>query len=187
MIRLEAGVIKRIKEPITDKDLERYFPETNHYADNVMKYSDLLKYNSIYQLLPNEKSYKIILVESEKNSGHWTAIMRYKDTIEFFDSYGVAPDGELKFIDSIKKRLLGENRHYLTTLLRNITDKKVIYNKMKFQKLKTGSATCGRWVILRILMMRDFFYTLEEFQDFINKNKNEMGFDPDYLVSLWIK
>jgi hypothetical protein len=187
MNRLEAGVIKRIKEPITDKDLERYFPETNHYNDNVIKYSELINYDSIYQLLPKERSYKIILIESEKNSGHWTAIMRYKDTIEYFDSYGVSPDGELKFINIIKKKILGQDHHYLTELLRNVSDKKVIYNKMKFQKLKNGSATCGRWIILRLLMMRDFFYTLEDFQDFINKNKKETGFDPDYLVSLWVK
>jgi hypothetical protein len=184
---LDAGAIDRLKKPITDVDINKYFPEKNHYADNVVKYSDLAHYSDIYQLLPKDRSYKIILIESKKNSGHWVCIMRYGDIWEFFDAYGVKIDGELKFINTITKRLLGESRHFLTDLFKTIKSGKVIYNNKRLQSLKSGSATCGRWVILRILMMRDFFYTLEDFIDFIEKNCKVLDVKPDYLVSLWIK
>jgi len=99
-------VLTRMRTNITDLDLERYFPETNHYNDNVIKYSELANYKSIEELLPKDRSYKIVLIEQNYNSGHWTALLRYDDTIEWFDSYGVCPDGELKFINAVKRRLL---------------------------------------------------------------------------------
>lgn len=187
MERLDAGAVNRFKQPISDTDLERYFPETNHYKNNVIKYSDLKNYKNIDELLPTDRSYKIILIENKYNSGHWTAVMRYGDTYEAFDSYGCNPSTELKFINSIIKRLLGEDRDYLGALLNTIKSGKVVYNRKKLQKLKYGSATCGRWVILRILMMKEMGYDLKEFQDFIEKNCDELGVTPDYLVSLWIK
>ena len=180
-------VLKRMRTNITDLDLERYFPETNHYKNNVIKYSDLANYKSIEELLPNDKSYKIILIEQNYNSGHWTCLLRYGNTIEWFDSYGLPVDGELKFINSVKRRLLGEGRKTLTELLSKVKDKNIVYNKVKLQKLCNKSATCGRWVILRILMMKNFFYNLKEFQDFIKKYKKEIGFkDADELVAYWI-
>jgi len=180
-------VLKRMRTNITDLDLERYFPETNHYKNNVIKYSDLANYKSIEELLPNDRSYKIILIEQNYNSGHWTCLLRYGNTIEWFDSYGLPVDGELKFINSVKRRLLGEGRKTLTELLSKVKDKNIVYNKVKLQKLCNKSATCGRWVILRILMMKNFFYNLKEFQDFIKKYKKEIGFkDADELVAYWI-
>lgn len=180
-------VLKRMRTNITDLDLERYFPETNHYKNNVIKYSELANYKSIEELLPNDKSYKIILIEQNYNSGHWTCLLRYGNTIEWFDSYGLPVDGELKFINSVKRRLLGEGRKTLTELLSKVKDKNIVYNKVKLQKLCNKSATCGRWVILRILMMKNFFYNLKEFQDFIKKYKKEIGFkDADELVAYWI-
>jgi len=179
-------VLTRMRTNITDLDLERYFPETNHYKNNVIKYSELANYNSIEELLPKDRSYKIILIEENYNSGHWTCILRYGDTIEWFDSYGIDVDCELKFINAVKRRLLGEGRTILRDLLKKTKGKKIVYNHYKFQKLCNKSATCGRWVILRILMMKNFFYDLEEFQKFIKKYKKEIGLGADELVAYWI-
>jgi len=179
-------ILQRMRTNITDLDLERYFPETNHYKNNVIKYSELSKYKNIEQLLPHDHSYKIILIEENYNSGHWTCILRYGDTCEFFDSYGLVWDAELKFINAVKRRLLGEGRKLLTELLSTVKDYKVIWNKKKLQKLCNHSATCGRWVILRILMMKNFFYDLKDFQNFISKYKKELGLDADELVAYWV-
>jgi hypothetical protein len=180
-------ILERMRTNITDLDLQRYFPETHSSRDNVMKYSELADVKSIYDILPTDRSYKIILIEDHYNSGHWTAIMRYGDTIETFDSYGLEPDGELKFINKVQKLLLGEDKKYLTKLLDKVKDSKKVWNKKKLQKLSNGSATCGRWVILRICMMKDFGFTLKEFQDFVKKYKDEYGLTTDELVSFWVK
>jgi hypothetical protein len=179
-------VRRRMMTSITDADLERYFPETNHYKNNVIKYSELSKFKSLEELLPKDKSYKIILIEQDYNNGHWVCLIRNGDNIEEFDSYGGYIDDELKFVDRLKKKLLGEGRNVVTDLKKQDKKFKHISNKVKLQSLANRSCTCGRWVILRILMMRNFFYNLKEFQEFIKKYSKEMGLTPDELVAYWI-
>jgi len=181
-----------IQTNITDLDLRKHLGESAY--DDIIKYNELANVNSIYDLLPHDRSYKIILIEQKQNSGHWVAIYRYtdpktkKDTLEAFDSYGNFIDGELKFIPKMIRRLLGEEKNLLTDLFKKLPkDVPVVYNKKKFQKLKNGINTCGRWVILRTIMMKDFYYNLEEFIDFINKWKEQTGMTGDELVAYWVK
>ena len=131
-------------------------------------------------------SYKIILIEEQPNKGHWVCILRYGKTIEAFDSYSGTIDNELKFIPEVMKRMLGEDKKHLGRLLKDVKDRQVIYSKKRLQKLEDGINTCGRWVILRILMMKEFFYTLQEFLDFIQKSVEETEMTPDELVASWI-
>ena len=177
---------KQISTNITDLDLNRYFPETKSDNHHVIKYSELANVNSIYGLLPKDMSYKIILIEEEPNKGHWVCILRYGRTIEAFDSYGGTIDNELQYIPEVMKRMLGEDKKHLGRLLRDVKDRQVIYSKKRLQKLQDGINTCGRWVILRILMMKEFFYTLQEFLDFIEKTVEETGMSTDELVASWI-
>ena len=177
---------QRIRTNITDLDLNRYFPETKTDNHHVIKYSELADVKSIYDLLPKDMTYKIILIEEEPNKGHWVCILRYGKTIEAFDSYGGTIDSELKYIPQMMKRMLGEDKSHLGRLLKDVKDRQVIYSKKRLQKLEDGINTCGRWVILRILMMKEFFYTLQEFLNFIEKTVEETGMTPDELVASWI-
>ena len=177
---------QQIAKNITDVDLNRYFPETKSDNHHVIKYSELADVASIYELLPKDMSYKIILIEEQPNKGHWVCILRYGKTIEAFDSYSGTIDNELKFIPEVMKRMLGEDKKHLGRLLKDVKDRQVIYSKKRLQKLEDGINTCGRWVILRILMMKEFFYTLQEFLDFIQKSVEETEMTPDELVASWI-
>lgn len=181
-----------IQTNITDLDLRKHLGESAY--DDIIKYSELANVNSIYDLLPHDRSYKIILIEQKQNSGHWVAIYRYtdpktkKDTLEAFDSYGIFVDRELSFIPRMVRKLLGQDDDYLSDLFKKVPkDVPVVYNKKKFQKLRNGVNTCGRWVILRTIMMKDFYYNLEEFIEFIDKWKKETGMTGDELVSYWVK
>ena len=157
-----------LKTFINDTDFERFFD--TEVRDHIIKYSELKNYSNINELLPNDIDYKIILTETQKNSGHWCALLKYGNTIEWFDSYGVRPDGELSYISYKIKKMLGENTHYLTKLLKTKRpDQQVIYNKTKFQKLNDNIATCGRHVICRILLLKMLNKNLDEYTDFIKK------------------
>ena len=177
---------KQIETNITDLDLNRYFPETKSDNHHVIKYSELADVKSIYDLLPKDMTYKIILIEEQTNKGHWVCILRYGRTIEAFDSYSGTIDNELKYIPELMKRILGEDKKHLSRLLKEVKDRQVIYFKKRLQKLQDGINTCGRWVILRILMMKEFFYTLQDFLDFIQKSVEETGMTTDELVASWI-
>ena len=55
-------------------------------------YPDLVKYDTIEQLLLAPFDYCIILIIEDENKysieGHWTALLRYNGTYEYFDPYG---------------------------------------------------------------------------------------------------
>ena len=79
---------------INDSDIRRWLGD----GDFIMKYSELANYDSLQELLPEDKSFKIIPTEDKKDQGHWCALMRYGKKVEWFDSIGVKPDGELRYI-----------------------------------------------------------------------------------------
>lgn len=181
--RIINKYIEQLAHMITDLDFKRYFG----MDVPIMKYSELESYDDINELLPNNRDFKIILTESDYNSGHWCCLMKYDNNIEWFDSYGENPDGALSFIPQQIKKMLGQNHHHLTRLLKTVKpDQKIIFNKKAFQVLKDGVNTCGRWVIARILTMR-FGYTLPDFQELLKNKKKETGKPYDILITDWIK
>ena len=180
---LRAELQKKMLINITDEDLKNYFPNTKNF---VMKYSDLENIKHLNEILPYDKSFKIILIEQNFNLGHWVLILRYGNVYEFFDSYGLKIDQELKFIHRIQNILLGQNKKYMTELFKKIPKGfKKIVNRKRLQQVKNKSATCGRWVISRIQLMR-MGYNLEEYQDFVKKWASKLELSLDEIVTLWI-
>ena len=79
-----------IETPLSDSDLEKFLgPDVQQH---IITYSDLADYQDLEQLLPHDKAYKIILIEYEKNSGHWICMLRYGKMIEKFNSFGTKHD-----------------------------------------------------------------------------------------------
>ena len=178
---------KRLMETlITGEDFNRFLPNGEQH---IIKYGDLANIKTIEELLPESRSYKIVLIETNYNTGHWTCILRYGKTIEWFDSYGLNIDSELKFINTVKKKLLGEDHKHLTRILTEATNRgyHVIWNKRKLQKFKDGINTCGRWVILRLTMFKDMLFDLHDFLEFIDKSLSGSGLKNDELVVNWVK
>jgi len=177
---------EELAKMITGEFIDRYLHEG---STKIIKYSELSRYETIEDLLPKDTDFRIILIEQNYNSGHWACILRYGKTIEWFDSYGIKPDGELKFISTIKKKLLGEDHKYLTGLLNEADSRgwNVIYNKKKLQKLKDGINTCGRWVLLRITMMKDMMFDLPDFLAFVEKNFEGGDLTKDEMIVRWVK
>jgi hypothetical protein len=61
----------------------------------------------------------------------------------------------------------------------------VVWNKHKYQRVSSKVQTCGRWVILRIEMMK-MGYNDEEFYRFIKNRKQELNRDADFIVSKYV-
>ena len=178
-----AEIIKRIQTPLTDGDLERYFGSGKN--SEVMKYNELANYRTIDELLPLPIDFRIVLVEQEKNVGHWVCFLKYKDTIESFNSYGKDIDKQKDTFGKIKNTILGQHTDYLTHLVKKSKYKYVI-NKTPFQSAEEGINTCGRWCILRIIAMKDLFMDLEAFKKMVMKGCDDLKVEPDALVSIWI-
>ena len=147
----------------------------------ILKYSELRNYSSLTELLPGRVDYCIILVESAPNKGHWVWVCKYKGIYEMGDPYGCKIDTELKFISKGVRKALGEEHLLLTNLLKTQADR-VIFNKVKFQKLSNQVATCGRHCILRILKLLHDKMTLAQYIKYMEREKKIQKKSFDQLV-----
>lgn len=156
--------------------------------DIIIKYSELRNYKSLDELLPNQFDFKIILLETNRNQGHWVCIIRMYSTIELFNSYGIPIDSEWKFIPDSVERLLKQNIRYLSNLIKKNNKFKIVSNKYKFQSKdpSVATATCGRWVILRIELAK-MGYKLEDFINMIDKQVEKTGMPSDILVLHYVR
>lgn len=179
----------RITNMISDEDIKRYLGIEGH--KNIIKYSDLDNYKSIDKFLPKIYDYKIILIESQQNAGHWVVILKYKNkdnkiVIEYFNSYGMKPEADLSYVGSAMNKVLGNDKDNLKELLNDATSKgyEVIYNKKRFQSSNKKVNTCGRWSILRIIMMKHYKMDLEEFNSFIDQLKKKYKVQADIICAM---
>lgn len=176
---------KQMKEYTSDTQIENFFGRG--FKKNVLKYSDIEDYDTIDKLLPGKRNFKIILLESTYNSGHWVCIMKYGDTIEYFNSYGLIPSKELDSNSELVNRQLEQDVKYLNLLLNKALDKyNIIYNKRKFQKLDPVIATCGNWCIIRGVMFKDANMDLYSFINFIEDATKRLKLTGDELVTLLV-
>ena len=179
-------VVKRMGEFLTDSDMHRFLGQDTQ----IIKYSQLKFAPNIEVLLPDPKSQIIILVESERNSGHWCSIARDGFIITTFDSYGCEIDKEMSFISKSMKSMLGEKKNEISELMNRSPGFSFEYNHVKFQSLKKVDgvvpATCGRWVVFFIWMMRQH-YTLQQLQEYMENLKKETDLPYDFLICILVK
>lgn len=118
---------------VSNIDLQKKFKIT---PDQIMIkiYPDLNDVEDIMNILPSEICVCFILLKTSEQSGHWTCLVRNNNLIYYFDSYGVAPDGELSKISP------GINR-----LIRTIPSGYTFsYNSKQFQQCSSSVNTCGK-------------------------------------------
>jgi len=169
---------------LSNNDFKKYLNEDVN--NKILTYADLKEYNNILHVLPNEKDYRIVLIQEKPNSGHWCCLIRNHNNIMWFDSYGISPDGELKFINKDMNILLGQNEHQIHRLMKTApSDFTKEYNHFDFQSFDEDIATCGRWVMWAILM-NNLNYSLDEMKEFIERWTYELDKDSDILIIEWI-
>mgnify|MGYP003649581326 CR=1 FL=1 len=186
----EPEIQKRIGEPMTNFDLEKYL-EIN--PSDIIKYSELSDYHSIEQLLPKKDSFKVLLIEDKTNSGHFVGLFRFDKTIEYFNSYGAKWDTDWRFIPRMVRIILGQATNDLTRLFTQAKKDgfNVVWNKKRLQKLSPTIQTCGRFVAMR-RHLGQMGYTLPQFQKEIenlrdkNTKKGEKRKTADWVVSKYI-
>lgn len=118
-----------------------------------------------------------VLYETEPGYGHWTAVLQTPEGIEHFDSYGLKPDAELKFVPpEYRVAFAATAPHLLRLLARDGRD--VNYNEYKLQG-GGKIATCGRWVMVRCKNHR---LTTEQFADAMEGLADMYGLTLDEAV-----
>lgn len=168
-------IIKTMEKiPLEDTDIR-------HFLGNeqpIKVYSELSSYTDINQLLPKNNSSLVLLYEQQKNSGHWCAIKKINNTIQYFNSYGGEIDAPLNWSKK-NNHLLGQGQPFLSNLLNKcIYD--VFYNIYPYQDFNNFNiTTCGLHVCSYLLSGLD----LKNYQKQFLKLKKKTGLNNDELIT----
>ena len=183
MNKKEKQIIETIQdEPLGDDDIKKYLPHAK-----ILKYSSLKKYNSIEDLLKNDIDYCIILYEAKKNSGHWTALLRYNNIIEYFDSYGNKINTPLIKWNTTEENIKRNQDPETLFNLFDKTDKHIIYNTTKYQNINNDIiSTCGRHCIFRILNLIKYNRDLKAYHKIMKEYKKKTKRNYDEIISALI-
>jgi hypothetical protein len=167
----------------SDKDIKRFLDDDV----TILKYPELSNKQTLDDILGG-KSCACILYMTKENFGHWTALIKnpggQDNTYEIFDSLGIAPDEELKFIDDSFRQDSNQTRQHLSHIVASdykngrVPIGNVSFGKYKLQKSIKDINTCGRWCAVRCILKR--FSTAEFPLLFIDQK-----LDPDEAVT-WL-
>ena len=139
------------------------------------------------QLLPEENDYCVILYEDSPNKGNWTALLKYNGLYEHFDSYGVKPDTELKWVSATRNRMHNQNEPYLTQLLESEKEK-YVYNNVTYQSkgFRVNTNTCGSHVVHRLYRLKSDDVTLPDYHQYTKSTKDQTNASYDLIVAEFV-
>jgi hypothetical protein len=167
---------------LSDGDIKKYLGS----GTKIIKYEELDKYNSITELLPNDKDFVVLLFEREPDVGHWVCVIRNKKSILYFDPYGNRVDKIMVWNSNYMNKKLGQDFPYLSWLLNKAVDDgfKVTFSEVKFQDEKSNFTTCGRWVCsVCFYFMHNEHPTLRGFYNKIVDLGRKFELVPDLVVT----
>jgi len=174
------SVLKLIHKPLSDDDLRHILGEDI----KIIKYSQLADYNDLNDLLPQRNDCCILFYEEQLDVGHWTGLLKYDDKFEHFDSYGIKPDSELRWLTMRARQRLNEAIPYLSNLLAKVA---YIYNTVRFQSDDHTVNTCGSHVAFRLYNFKKNSMHLKQYQDYMKELKTESQMSYDFIVSEWVR
>lgn len=166
-----------IEKPISNFQINDYLPNVP-----VKLYKEFKHIKNLDEILPKNKRYYIFLYEESPNVGHWCGLLRYKNKIEYFDSYGEPPDSALSWHPLGILKELDQHIPYLTMLLKK-SSLPVIINKKKFQEESPDVSTCGRHQIFRILQNERDNLELRNYIKLMEEIKKKTGLNYDEIVA----
>lgn len=167
-----SGAISRVRKyALSDTDIRRLLGSDIA----IHNYPDLEDMRSIDELFDAKGRAILLYPNSGPTSGHWVTLIRRPDKIEFFDSYGDAPDTQNDELPTSYLKTLDADRPHLTRLLR-ASGLPVFYNQHKFQHESPNVATCGRHAVVRLLYAP---FSLAKYKAIIDKS----GMSADDFVS----
>lgn len=113
---------------------------------HILTYPELVEYNSIDELLDSQGRCIILYLTNGPTSGHWTCMWKKGDRLNYFDSYGDAPEAPREAVGGE----YDQEKPLLTNLLER-SGYKVYYNTHPYQTDRADVATCGRHCVARLI------------------------------------
>ena len=123
---------------------------------------------SYEDLFDNPFKAAVILIENN-TTNHWVLLNKYKNTHEYFDSYGQSLE------------------HSPIAFIKDQLDlKKVTSNKTQFQEYAKDLNTCGKHILFRLLTLLEFKMNIKKNNVLMNKLCEIHKETPDHIVKIFI-
>lgn len=148
--------------------------------EDILKYSELSKYKTIDELLPNNGDFKIVFLDWGSAVGHWVICYKQNNKYCYSNSFGNAPDKDLNVLTRCMKRILGENVAQFERLLGK---NKIYHSKYRLQGKNSNS--CGRYVISRIQCLK-LNMDNKEYHEYLDGLRNKYDLSYDLVVCLLV-
>ena len=141
---------------LSNDDINKILEPDTH----IMTYPELRNYKTIDDIFDPLGRVIMLYPIDAPNNGHWVGMWKQGDRINYFDPYGKPPEEPKQWVSSDMNKLMGQGRNLLTDMLKQ-SGYKVYWNTYPYQKMDEDVATCGRWVVARLVckdMSADKFY-----------------------------
>lgn len=157
--------------PLSDGDIRQLLGNDI----KIVTYPQLSQMRSIDEAFDSKGRSIMLIPNQSPTSGHWVAMLKKPAGIEFFDSYGDAPEEQKGGMSQSRLQALDIERPDLTRLLR-ASGKPVYYNTRDYQAERNNISTCGRHAVSRLLYSP---YSLDRYDKVIQSS----GMNPDDFVT----
>jgi hypothetical protein len=124
-----------VNTPLSVEEIKAFLPSTP-----VILYADFKKMKTLPPVV-------VYLFLTTEKYGHWCCVLRKGKNVEFFDSYGIKPEGEHAFVSPEMLDHLKERDHFLCDLCAKY-NWSMTYNSHTLQGPNTK--TCGRHCVARV-------------------------------------
>jgi len=133
--------------PLTRTDIQVLLPGVP-----VLTYTDLIGKQHIEEVLGPDGRLVLLFLTTGLSQGHWVGIWKKGRTLCFFDSYGLAPDEERRWLSASKLVELHEDKPLLKTLFQDAQGRgySTTFSRDHYQNERDESETCGRHVAVRL-------------------------------------
>jgi hypothetical protein len=179
MNKKETKFINSLKGySLSNEDLDFILnPDTK--INTISKLDDVKHFD---ELLDNLGRCIVLYGTESVNVGHWVALIKRGNTIEFFDSYGNSPFDLAKGLGMDKDNDKLVNKDGMKKMLKLIHDAgyDLKWNDVKFQRKDSYIATCGRHAVFRLILYK---LDLEQYQKYLKDMKTELKADYDSLIT----
>jgi len=133
----------------TDKEYALSNDDINKILDpptRILTYPELAECSTVDDMFDELGRCIILYLTNGPTSGHWVCMWRKGNRINYFDSYGDAPDVPREVVGGA----YGQEEPYLMNLLQN-SGCQVYYNTHPYQSNRADVASCGRHCVARLI------------------------------------
>jgi len=157
---------------------------------NIVTMASISKMTSLEQVFKKSDHVVLFVSVNGPSDGHWqTMYKNINDELIFFDSYGMQPCALIKNLAKAGHQTYGQNLNLLSLIAKSqYYPSKCAYNSVKYQSDNASSETCGRYVILNLLLLKIYnsnkqIYNSTEFGKVMTNLKKQYGLSYDGCVA----